>query len=77
LWAASCLFYLTCYVLVSFARSAGSIFDGTVAILSVVESLHHHNQPGYVVSLDFFHDYDRIDLKRVDRVLQAFCFDAT
>jgi hypothetical protein len=31
-----------------------SIFDGAAAILSAVESLHHHRRPGYVVSLDFF-----------------------
>jgi Reverse transcriptase (RNA-dependent DNA polymerase) len=54
-----------------------SIFDGAAAILSAVEYLHLHQLPGYVVSLDFFHAYDIVDLQWVDRVLQAFGFGGT
>jgi Reverse transcriptase (RNA-dependent DNA polymerase) len=52
-----------------------SIFDGAAAILLAVEYLNLHQLPGYVVNLDFFHAYDWVDLKWVDKVLQAFSFD--
>jgi hypothetical protein len=53
-----------------------SIFDGAAAILSAVEYLQQRQLPGYVVSLDFFHAYDRVDLQWVDKVLAAFGFGA-
>jgi hypothetical protein len=54
-----------------------SIFDGAAAILSGVEYLHHRRAPGYVINLDFFHAYDRVDLRWVDKVLEAFGFGPT
>jgi hypothetical protein len=54
-----------------------SIFDGAAAILSAVEYLHHRQAPGYIVSLDFFHAYDCVDLKWVDKVMAACGFGRT
>jgi hypothetical protein len=54
-----------------------SIFDGAAAILSAVEYLHHRQAPGYVINLDFFHAYDWVDLRWVDKVLEAFGFGPT
>jgi Reverse transcriptase (RNA-dependent DNA polymerase) len=51
-----------------------SIFDGAFSLLSAVEYLHQKQIPGYVISLDFFHAYDRVDLAWVDRVLAAYGF---
>jgi len=39
-----------------------SIFDGPATILSAAEYLHRHQKPGYLLSLDFFHAYDRVSL---------------
>jgi len=51
-----------------------SIFDGAASILSTVEFLQRSKQPGFLVSLDFFHAYDRVSLVWVDRVLEAMGF---
>ena len=53
-----------------------SIFDGPASILSASEFLHRHKRPGYLLSLDFFHAYDRVSLDWVDRVLEAMGFGA-
>jgi hypothetical protein len=47
------------------------------AILLAVEYLHLHQLPGFVVSLDFFHAYNRVDLRWVNKVLPAFSFGGT
>jgi hypothetical protein len=44
-----------------------SIFDGPASILSSAEYLHRHQKPGYLLSLDFFHAYDRVSLPLVDK----------
>ena len=51
-----------------------SIFDGAATVLSAATFLHQHNLPGYLVSLDFFHAYDRVCLQWVDLVLEAMGF---
>jgi hypothetical protein len=51
-----------------------SIFDGAAAILSVSEYLHRRNLPGFLLSLDFFHAFDRVSLQWLDRVLEAMGF---
>ena len=54
-----------------------TIFDGAAAVLSASTFLHQHQLPGYIVSLDFFHAYDRVCLTWVDLVLQAMGFGPT
>ncbi len=54
-----------------------SIFSGAASILSAIEHLHRFNQPGFLLSLDFFHAYDRVCLEWVDRVLEAMGFGRT
>ena len=51
-----------------------SIFDGPASVLSSVEFLHRHQRPGFLLSLDFFHAYDRVSLPWVDRVMKAMGF---
>ena len=51
-----------------------SIFDGAAAILSTAEYLFQRQRPGFLVNLDLFHAYDRVDLSWVDRVLEAMGF---
>ena len=51
-----------------------SIFDGPASILSSAEYLHRHQKPGYLMSLDFFHAYDRVSLSWVDKVMEAMGF---
>jgi exonuclease III len=51
-----------------------SIFDGPASILSAAEYLHRHGQPGFLLSLDFFHAYDRVSLPWLDKVLEAMGF---
>jgi hypothetical protein len=53
-----------------------SIFDGPASILSSAEYLHRHQMPGYLLSLDFFHAYDRVSLSWVDKVMEAMGFGA-
>jgi exonuclease III len=48
-----------------------SIFDGGLAIWSSLLRLNHLQSPGYLVSLDFFHAYDRVDLHWVEAILEA------
>jgi hypothetical protein len=48
-----------------------SIYDGPASILSAAEFLHCHQLPGYLLSLDFFHAFDRVSMDWVDRVLEA------
>ncbi len=54
-----------------------SIFSGAASILSAIEHLHRNGLPGFLLSLDFFHAYDRVSLEWVDRVLEAMGFGAT
>jgi hypothetical protein len=54
-----------------FSTRGCSIFDGGLTIWSSILLLQHHQQPGFLVSLDFFHSYDRVDLHWVDVVLKA------
>jgi len=54
-----------------------SIFDGAAAILSAIEYLKQRRLPGFLVSLDLFHAYDRVSLQWVDRVLEAMGFGRT
>jgi hypothetical protein len=51
-----------------------SIFDGAAAILSAAEALWRKRMPGFLVSLDFFHAYDRVSMAWVDKVLEAMGF---
>ena len=51
-----------------------SIFDGPASILSSAEYLHRHQKPGYLLSLDFFHAYDRVSLPWLDKVMEAMGF---
>lgn len=51
-----------------------SIFDGAAAILSAADHLHQNQLPGYLVSLDFFHAYDRVSVPWVLKVLEAMGF---
>jgi hypothetical protein len=51
-----------------------SIFDGAAAILSAAEYLHRRGVPGFLLSLDFYHAYDRVSLPWLDRVLEAMGF---
>jgi Reverse transcriptase (RNA-dependent DNA polymerase) len=51
-----------------------SIFDGGLAILSSIQHLQHKKLPGFLVSLDLFHAYDRVDLRWVEKVLEAMGF---
>jgi hypothetical protein len=50
------------------------IHDGPASVLSAAEFLHKHQLPGYLLSLDFFHAYDRVSLDWVDKVLEAMGF---
>jgi len=54
-----------------------SIFDGAAAVVSAATYLHHKKRPGYLISLDFFHAYDRVCLSWVDTVLAALGFGRT
>jgi exonuclease III len=51
-----------------------SIFDGAAAVLSAADYLAAKGRPGFLVSLDLFHAYDRVSLPWVDRVLEAMGF---
>jgi Reverse transcriptase (RNA-dependent DNA polymerase) len=51
-----------------------SIFDGGLAILSAIQYLEQRQLPGFLVSLDLFHAYDRVDLRWVDSVMAAMGF---
>ncbi len=51
-----------------------SIFDGAAAILSAAEYLHRRRLPGFLLSLDFFHAFDRVSLQWLDRVLEVMGF---
>ncbi len=51
-----------------------SIHDGQASILSAAQFLHRHQLPGYLMSLDFFHSYDRVSMDWVDSVLEAMGF---
>jgi hypothetical protein len=51
-----------------------SILDGGLAILSAIQYLEQKKQPGFLVSLDLFHAYDRVDLLWVDKVMEAMGF---
>jgi hypothetical protein len=53
-----------------------SIFDGAAAVLSAAEYLHRRGVPGFLLSLDFFHAYDRVSIQWLDRVLEAMGFGA-
>ena len=52
-----------------------SIFDGPASILSSAEYLHRHQKPGYLMSLDFFHAYDRVSLPWVDKVWRPWALE--
>jgi len=39
-----------------------SIFDGLTPILLAAEYLHRHKQLGFLISLNFFHAYDRVSI---------------
>ncbi len=54
-----------------------SIFDGAAAVLSAAAFLQQHQLPGFLVSLDFYHAYDRICLQWVDMALKAMGFGET
>ena len=54
-----------------------SIFDGCVALLSVVEACHRGRRMGFIFNLDFFHAFDRVCLFYLDCVLEAMGFGAT
>ncbi|MBM3938954.1 MAG: reverse transcriptase family protein, partial [Sphingomonadales bacterium] len=54
-----------------------SIFDGAAAVVSAASFLHQHQLPGYLVSLDFYHAYDRVCMEWVDKVLAAMGFGET
>jgi hypothetical protein len=51
-----------------------SIYDGPASILSAADFLQRHQRPGYLLSLDFFHAYDRMSMDWVDSVLEAMGF---
>ena len=51
-----------------------SIHDGPASVLSAAEYLQRRNLPGYLLSLDFFHAFDRVSMDWVDRVLEAMGF---
>jgi hypothetical protein len=51
-----------------------SIFDGAAAVLSAAEYLHRRGVPGFLLSLDFFHAYNRVSIQWLDRVLEAMGF---
>jgi hypothetical protein len=48
-----------------------SIHDGPASILSAAEFLHRNQLPGFLMSLDFFHAYDRVSMDWVDSVPEA------
>ena len=54
-----------------------SIFSGAASIMSAIEHLHRNGMPRFLLSLDFFHAYDRVSLEWVDRVLEAMGFGET
>jgi hypothetical protein len=54
-----------------------SIFDGGLAIFSTLLYLQQRQLPGYLVSLDFFHAYDRVDLRWIEAILEAMGFGNT
>ena len=51
-----------------------SVFEGPATVLSAAEYLRQRGQPGFLLSLDFFHAYDRVSLPWVDQVLAAMGF---
>ena len=54
-----------------------SIFDGCVALLSVVEACHRGHWPGFIFNLDFFHAFHKVCLFYRDSVLEAMGFGTT
>jgi hypothetical protein len=46
------------------------------SIFSAAEYLHRHQMPGYLLSFDFFHDYDSVSLPWVDKVMEDMGFEA-
>jgi hypothetical protein len=51
-----------------------SIFDGAATVLLAAEYLHLCGVPGFLLSLDFFHVYDRVSVQWLDCVLEAMDF---
>ncbi len=51
-----------------------SIHDGPASILSAAEFLQRNQLPGFLMSLDFFHAYDRVSMDWVDSILEAMGF---
>jgi len=51
-----------------------SVFEGPAAVLSASAFLQHHHRPGFLLSLDFFHAYDRVSMEWLDAVLAAMGF---
>jgi hypothetical protein len=51
-----------------------SIFEGAASILSSIQFHEQQQQPGFLASLDFYHAYDRVCMRRVDKVLEAMGF---
>jgi hypothetical protein len=51
-----------------------SIFEGPATAVSVAAFLAGRGRPGFVLSLDFFHAYDRVSMEWVDQVLAAMGF---
>ena len=51
-----------------------SIFEGPATVLSTAAFLESRRRPGFLLSLDFFHAYDRVSMVWMDRVLDAMGF---
>ena len=54
-----------------------SIFEGPAMAVSAAAFLALRERPGFLLSLDFFHAYDRVSMAWVDRVLAAMGFGCT
>jgi hypothetical protein len=54
-----------------------SIFEGPATVLSTAAYLQNRRRPGFLLSLDFFHAYDRVSMAWTDRVLDAMGFGVT
>jgi hypothetical protein len=51
-----------------------SIFECPATAVSAAAFLAGRNRPGFILSLDFFHAYDRVSMEWVDQVLAAMGF---
>ncbi len=56
------------------AQLGRNIMQGAISLWSTVEFIHQRNKMGFMVKLDFYHEYDRVCWPYGYRVLAAMGF---